>query len=148
MRGRFREDAVAAMDHAVSRLKKSAGAAEVNLVGYSGGGTMAALIAARRSDVSCLVTIAAPLDTRAWTEALKVSPLDYSLNPADVARQLTTVRQTHFRGRKDTVVPPSTTQRYLSQVPRALVIDKQAYDHQCCWGDDWPELRRESCLVR
>ena len=148
MRGRFSEDAVAAMDHAVSRLKKSAGAAEVNLVGYSGGGTMAALIAARRSDVNCLVTIAAPLDTRAWTEALKVSPLDYSLNPADVARQLTTVRQTHFRGRKDTVVPPSTTQRYLSQVPRALVIDKQAYDHQCCWGDDWPELRRESCLVR
>jgi hypothetical protein len=46
------------------------------------------------------------------------------------------------------VVPPSTTQGYLSQVPRALVIDKQGYDHQCCWADDWPELRRESCLVR
>jgi pimeloyl-ACP methyl ester carboxylesterase len=148
MRGRFSEDAVAAMDHAVSRLKKSTGAAEVNLVGYSGGGAMAALIAARRSDVSCLVTIAAPLDTRAWTEALKVSPLDYSLNPADVARKLSAVRQTHFRGRKDTVVPPSTTQGYLLKVPQALVIDKQAYDHQCCWGDDWPELRRESCLVR
>jgi pimeloyl-ACP methyl ester carboxylesterase len=148
MRARFSEDAVAAMDRAVSRLKKSAGVAEVNLVGYSGGGAMAALIAARRSDVSCLVTIAAPLDTRAWTEALKVSPLDYSLNPADVARKLSAVRQTHFRGRKDTVVPPSTTQGYLLKVPQALVIDKQAYDHQCCWGDDWPELRRESCLVR
>lgn len=148
MRGRFSEDAVAAMDHAVSRLKKSAGAAEVNLVGYSGGGAMAALIAARRSDVNCLVTIAAPLDTRAWTEALKVSPLDYSLNPADAARKLAQVRQTHFRGRKDTLVPPSTTLGYLSQVPRALVIDKHGYDHQCCWADDWPELRRESCLVR
>lgn len=146
MRGRFSEDAVAAMDLAVSRLKKSAGAAEVNLVGYSGGGTMAALVAARRSDASCLVTIAAPLDTKAWTDAINVSPLDYSLNPADVARKLAPLRQTHFRGRKDTLVPPPTTQRFLSQVPRAQVIDKQQYDHQCCWADDWPELRRESCL--
>lgn len=109
---------------------------------------MAALIAARRSDVSCLVTIAAPLDTLAWTRALKVSPLDYSLNPADVAKKLAAVSQTHFRGRKDTLVPPSTAQVFLSQVPRAQVIDKQQYDHQCCWADDWPELRRESCLGR
>lgn len=148
MRGRFSEEAVAAMDLAVSRIKKHSGAAEVNLVGYSGGGAMAALVAARRSDVGCLVTIAAPLDTKAWTDAIKVSPLDYSLNPADFARKLAPVSQTHFRGRKDTLVPPSTTQRFLSQVPRALVIDKQQYDHQCCWADDWPELRRESCLVR
>lgn len=146
MRGRFSEDAVAAMDHAVSRIKNSTGAAEVNLVGYSGGGAIAALVAARRSDVSCLVTIAAPLDTNAWTAAIKVSPLDYSLNPADFAKKLAPVSQTHFRGRKDTLVPPSTTQRFLSQVPRARVIDKQQYDHQCCWADDWPELRRESCL--
>ena len=148
IRGRFSEDAVAAMDLAVSRLKKSSGAAAVNLVGYSGGGAMAALVAGRRSDVSCLVTIAAPLDTRAWTEALKVSPLDYSLNPADFAKKLASVRQTHFRGSKDTLVPPLTSQGFLSQVPRALVIDKQWYDHQCCWADDWPELRRESCLGR
>jgi hypothetical protein len=148
MRARFSEDAVAAMDLAVSRLKQSAGAAAVNLVGYSGGGTMAALVAARRSDVNCLVTIAAPLDTRAWTEALKVSPLDYSLNPADFAKKLASVSQTHFRGGKDTLVPPSTSQGFLSKVPRALVIDKPRYDHQCCWNDDWTELRRESCLVR
>lgn len=146
MRGRFSEEAVAAMDLAVSRIKKNSGATEVNLVGYSGGGAMAALVAARRSDVSCLVTIAAPLDTGAWTETIKVSPLSYSLNPADFAQKLALVRQTHFRGRKDTLVPPSTTQRFLLQNPRALVIDKQQYDHQCCWTEDWAELRRESCL--
>lgn len=148
MRGRFSEDAVAAMDLAVSRLKQNAGAAAVNLVGYSGGGAMAALLAARRNDVSCLVTLAAPLDTVAWTRALKVSPLDYSLNPADFAKKLSAVKQTHFRGAKDTVVPSSTAQGYLSQIPNALVIDKQGYDHQCCWADDWSELRRDSCLVR
>lgn len=148
MRSRFSEDAVAATNAAVSRIKNGYGASEVNLVGYSGGGAMAALVAARRRDVGCLVTIAAPLDTDAWTAALKVSPLDSSLNPADVALKLAAVRQTHFRGRKDELVPPATSQRFLSQVPRAQVIDKQQYDHQCCWGDDWQELRRESCLVR
>jgi len=146
MRGRFGEDAVAAMDAAVTRIKASYGASEVNLVGYSGGGAMAALVAARRSDVNCLVTLAAPLDTNAWTSAIKVSPLDYSLNPADSAFKLAQVRQTHFRGRDDSLVPPATSRRFLSQVPGAVVIDKEHYDHQCCWNDDWKELRRESCL--
>jgi dienelactone hydrolase len=146
MRGRFSEEAVAAMDSAVSRIKSRYGAANINLVGYSGGGAMAALVAARRSDVSCLVTIAAPLDTDAWAAALKVSSLDYSLNPVDVARRLAQVPQTHFRGGKDTLVPPVTSRRFLSDVPRAHVIHKQQYDHQCCWADDWPRLLRESCL--
>lgn len=146
MRGRFSEDAVAAMDHAITRIKKNYGAAEVNLVGYSGGGAMAALVAARRSDVSCLVTIAAPLDTDAWTAAVKVSSLDHSLNPADFARKLAQVRQTHFRGRQDTLVPPASSRRFLDQVPGAMVIDKDRYDHQCCWNDDWKDIWRESCL--
>ena len=148
MLGRFSEDAVAVMDAAVSRIKKNYGAAEVNLVGYSGGGSMAALVAARRNDISCLVTIAAPLDTNAWTTALKVSSLSYSLNPADFAHKLAHVRQTHFRGRQDTLVPSATSQRFLGQVPDATVIDKESYDHQCCWNDDWKGLRAESCLNR
>ena len=146
MLGRFGEDAVAAMDLAVTRIKANYGASEVNLVGYSGGGAMAALIAARRSDVSCLVTIAAPLDTDAWTAAIKVSSLSHSLNPADFAYKLAPMRQTHFRGGKDTVVPPATAQRFLDQTPSAVVIDKGRYDHQCCWRDDWKELRAGSCL--
>lgn len=148
MRRRFGEDAVSAMDAAVSRIKDRSGASTVNLVGYSGGGAMAALIAARRTDVRCLVTIAAPLDTSAWTAALKVSPLSYSLNPADFAQKLGPVHQTHFRGRKDTMVPPATSRRFLDQSPSATVIDKDRYDHQCCWSDDWKQLRAESCLDR
>ncbi len=146
MRRRFGEDAVAAMDAAVTRIKNSYGAAEVNLVGYSGGGAMAALIAARRSDVACLVTIAAPLDTDAWTTAINVSSLSYSLNPADVAHKLAKLPQTHFRGGKDRLVPSPTARRFLQQTPNAVVIEKDRYDHQCCWRDDWKELRAASCL--
>lgn len=148
MRGRFSNEAVAAMDLAVDQIKRISGAAEVNLVGYSGGGAMAALIAARRSDVSCLVTLAAPLDTNAWTDTMRVSRLDLSLNPADVADMLRYVRQTHFRGARDKLVPPATSKRFLERVTGATVVNKEKFDHQCCWREEWNELRRSSCLAQ
>jgi hypothetical protein len=148
MRGRFSNEAVAAMNSAVDQIKKNYSAARVDLVGYSGGGAMAALIAARRNDVSCLVTIAAPLDTDAWTDALRVSRLDLSLNPANVAGSLTNVRQTHYRGLRDKLVPSQTSRRFLERVTGATVIDKEKFDHQCCWEDEWKELRRASCLIQ
>jgi pimeloyl-ACP methyl ester carboxylesterase len=148
MQARFSNDAVTAMNLAVDRIKQNYGASEVNLVGYSGGGVIAALVAARRNDVSCLVTIASALDTTAWTDALRVSRLDLSLNRADATESLRKVRQTHFRGLRDKLVPPSTTQRYLDRVPGATVIDREEFDHQCCWADEWKELRRVSCLAQ
>jgi len=147
-RGRFMDETVAAMSLAVDRIKRFYAATEVNLVGYSGGGAMAALIAARRSDVRCLVTIAAPLDTKAWTAALGVSALTASLNPADSAAALAKVRQTHFMGGSDRLVPPATTKRFLDQAARATVIHKEDFDHQCCWDEQWPSLRIDSCLSR
>jgi pimeloyl-ACP methyl ester carboxylesterase len=148
MQARFGNEAVAAMGNAVDQIKLAAGAKQVNLVGYSGGGAMAALIAARREDVVCLVTLAAPLDTSAWTDALHVSRLDLSANPADVADKLRQVAQTHYRGLRDELVPPWTTQRFLQRTAGATVIDKATFDHQCCWSDEWLELRRSSCLVK
>lgn len=147
MQARFSNDAVAATNQAVDQIKSSVAAATVNLVGYSGGGSMAALVAARRRDVNCLVTIAAPLDTTAWTDALHVSRLDLSLNPADVAAQLSAVRQTHFRGLRDKLVPPATADRFFARSkPAAALIDKSDFDHQCCWSEQWRELSRASCL--
>jgi len=143
--GRFSEDAVAATDQAVEALKRSHGASRLNLVGYSGGGAMAALVAARRSDVRCLVTVAAPLDTHAWTDAIKVSRLATSLNPADYATRLNRVSQVHFRGKLDTLVPPHTQRRFLA-LTSARVIDRESYDHVCCWERDWAELAAQSCL--
>jgi esterase/lipase len=49
------------MDAAVTALKRASGASRLRLVGYSGGGVMAMLLAARRDDVAQVVTIAAPL---------------------------------------------------------------------------------------
>jgi pimeloyl-ACP methyl ester carboxylesterase len=148
MQARFSNEMVAAMSQAVDQIKRNYGATHVDLVGYSGGGAMAALIAARRTDVACLVTIAAPLDTNAWTDALRVSRLDLSLNPVDAADKLRNLRQTHFRGMRDKLVPAATSARFFERLPGATVIDQQTFDHQCCWSDEWKELRRASCLAQ
>ncbi len=148
MQARFSADVASAMNQAIDRIKQYYGATGVNLVGYSGGGAMAALLAARRTDVSCLVTVAAPLDTRAWTDALRVSRLDGSMNPADDAGKLRTLRQTHFRGVRDKVVPAATARAFLDRVTGATVIDKENFDHHCCWDEAWPDLRRASCLAQ
>ena len=148
MQARFSSEAVAAIGQAVDQIKTSTGAGTVNLVGYSGGGAMAALIAARRRDVNCLVTVAAPLDTNAWTDALGVSRLELSLNPADAAGDLRNVRQTHFRGLRDKLVPPATVNRFIERAKPAAVVDKPDFDHQCCWSDEWRELSRSSCLAQ
>jgi len=146
MQGRFREDAVDFANQAVEALKRRHFAVEVGLVGYSGGGAMAALVAARRNDVVCLVTIASPLDTRSWTKAIGVSPLTSSLNPLDFAAPLRNVRQAHLRGMNDTLVPSASSQQFLDAVPSARVVDASGFDHDCCWLAAWHQLRTKTCL--
>lgn len=148
MLGRFRMDAVAASNRAIDIIKSRFAASSVSVVGYSGGGAMAALVAAQRADVDCLVTLAAPLDTRSWTAAIGVTPLKNSLNPVDETRRLQGIRQTHFRGGRDTIVPRASTQRFLQLLPGAKVVDLEDFDHDCCWESEWPRLRQLSCLAQ
>jgi pimeloyl-ACP methyl ester carboxylesterase len=148
MLGRFRPDAIAATNRSIDAVKKMFGASSIALVGYSGGGAMAALVASRRGDVDCLVTLAAPLDTQAWTAAIGVTPLRNSLNPALEAPRLQAMRQTHFRGGRDAVVPKASLQRFLQAVPNANVIDLEDFDHDCCWASRWAQLRQQSCLAQ
>lgn len=146
---RYAPEAVAAMDQAITQFAAARGLHSVTLYGYSGGGTMASLLAARRKDVAGFVTIAGVLDHRAWTGHFGDSPLRYSLNPADSAEQLRGIPQKHFIGQRDSMVPPSLTQAYARRarlVDTAVIIVPRA-DHDCCWADLWPELARQPLAV-
>jgi hypothetical protein len=141
---RFGPIVIKEMNTAVDAIKQASGAAFVRLYGYSGGGVVAALIAARRSDVSSLVTVAAPLDHREWTRLKRFTPLAQSLNPMDVAGQTVGVPQTHFVGKDDSVVPRSTIDRFAAKVRaqggKADVVSVPNTGHRCCWQDRWPDL--------
>lgn len=147
---RFAPEVLRAMEAAVEQLKRRYGAHELVLVGYSGGGAIGALLAARRSDVVALVTVAGTLDTEGWTRQQRLSPLSGSLNPKDVAPQLARVPQWHFVGGRDDTVPPSVLAGFLDGVtdrerrntPPPVVHVEADFDHRCCWAQAWPVLSR------
>lgn len=140
---RFAEEVVASVSGAIDTLKARANAQDVTLIGYSGGGTVAALIAARRDDIHNLVTIAAPLDLELWTKTLMLTPLTGSLDPVDAADKLGNLPQLHLFGADDDVVPPSIGRSFLNQLPEGTPANMhvvEGFDHYCCWQDQWPGL--------
>lgn len=141
--GRFSGVALAAADAAVDQLKARAGARQVRLVGWSGGGVLATLVAGRRDDVAGLVTLAAPLDLAAWTQSQGLSPLTGSLNPAD-APAMPNVPQAHLFGRYDPVVRPKTAMAAARRLggPHAIV-DVWPQKHGCCWARAAREIAAE-----
>ena len=140
---RYSTEVVDAMDAAVQRFKTTTGVRQIVLVGYSGGGVVAALLAARRTDVAELVTIAANLDQEYWTRADNLTPLRGSLNPADFTRILQNIPQRHFVGADDDVVSPRVVDAYVRRMEdrsRTRVVMLKGFDHDCCWVENWPGL--------
>lgn len=135
---RYSAQALAAANAAVDQLKARTGAARVRLVGWSGGGVIAALLAQERDDVEGLITFASPLDLAAWTTSQRLSPLAGSLDPA-ARRFLAPVPQVHLLGRFDTVVAPSVLAEPASAVAGPLgAVAVRRQNHACCWRREIP----------
>jgi len=140
---RFSPEVIDATNLAVDRLKARFGANRLVLVGYSGGGAVAALVAAGRHDVARLITVAGNLDHDAWTSDYRLSPLSGSLNPADAWQGLAGIPQTHYVGSKDRNVGEAVARAYAARFPpdkRPAIIVVPEFDHHCCWVDRWPAL--------
>jgi hypothetical protein len=146
---RFAPEVIEASSSAIEQLKQRFAAERLVLVGYSGGGAVAALIAAQRRDVMRLVTVAGNLDHRTWTADLHLSPLDGSLNPADAWQRLQSVPQMHFVGGQDRVLGESVVESYRARFapgPAPAVRVLPTFDHHCCWVERWPDLLGEAGL--
>lgn len=138
---RFAPEVIAAYMTALDRLKAETGARRLRLAGYSGGGVVATLLAARRADAEHLVTVAAPLAVAEWVAWHKVTPLNGSLDP--MAEGLPLPPATHFSGAEDTIVPPVIAERFAAaKGGRRRVV--AGFDHQCCWARDWARLLEET----
>jgi pimeloyl-ACP methyl ester carboxylesterase len=122
------------------------GSTKLALIGYSGGGALATLLAERRHDVALLVTVAADLDLEEWTRLRQLAPLSGSLDPADDAAAIDRLRQVHFAGADDDVVPAGVAQAFLRRLGKgsdARLVVVPHFDHGCCWAASWPQLLRE-----
>ncbi|MFM2111810.1 MAG: hypothetical protein RLZZ271_470 [Pseudomonadota bacterium] len=142
---RFGEPVIESSSQAIDQLKAAAGAGRIVLVGYSGGGAVAALLAARRNDVDALVTVAGTLDHEWMSAHHKTDRLYGSLNPADMTAQLQRVPQWHLMGGQDKIIPSELTRSFVSRLSRdapVRVEEVADYGHQCCWADGWPPIAR------
>lgn len=137
---RYGEAVIAAFDAALDELlAPNSPRPRVGLIGFSGGAVVAALLAARRSDIAWLAHVAGNLDVAAWTRRHGVSALDESLNPLDSAARLADLPQALLLGAEDSVVPPEVLDGYIAAAGRTLSVRIFAgFDHSCCWATVWP----------
>lgn len=140
---RFSAEVIEASSQAITVLKDQYQAQKLVLIGYSGGGAVAALVAAQRSDVDRLITVAGNLDHAQWTTFHHVSPLSESLNPVDYWPHLQFIEQLHLVGANDKVIPASISRSFLQHSAntgkhRLRIIE--GFDHHCCWVEQWPDL--------
>ena len=107
------------------------------LIGYSGGGYLAARLAQTLpTAVIGLITIAAPLEPARWTEHHGYSPLAEapSLTPNDLPQPANCQR--HLFGTRDREVPPELAAAWLDRSGAGQAVEAR---HDCCWA---PALQR------
>jgi pimeloyl-ACP methyl ester carboxylesterase len=138
--GRYGERVVASLAAALQRERERLGASGVVLVGYSGGGTLALLIAERVAETRALVTLAGNLDLVRWSEHHAYTPLSRSLDPATRPPLHRGIVQIHLLAGHDERVPPALTEASIARQPGATTRTYSEFDHGCCWESVWPAI--------
>jgi hypothetical protein len=128
---------------AIEQLSEQYQTTNLVLIGYSGGGALAVLLAEKIPNVSAVITIGANLNTQLWTQHHQMLPLSGSINPVERPDLPITVMQKHYVGSEDKIIPVSLLETYTEghQASDLVIIDN--YDHQCCWQNIWPDILRQ-----
>jgi len=139
---RFSPVVIDAMSEALNQIVLRYPGVQLDLVGYSGGGNIAALLAERRSDVRSLRTVAGNLDVAYVNAIHHVTPMPTAENAIDRAPALRALPQIHYSGGADTTVPPAVARRFQQAVGGKCVQTEvvSGMEHGSDWEAVWPEL--------
>lgn len=135
---RYGEAVVGAMAAALDGFRAARGFRRLVLMGHSGGGGLAMLLAGRLPQTSAIVTLAGNYDIDIWAEHHHYLPLHESLNPA--RQPETGIPEWHFLAERDQTVPPDLFLAALLRRPRAHVEVIPAIDHHDGWRKLWPQI--------
>ena len=131
------------MEAALRIEMAKAGATQIELLGHSGGGTLAVLLAQRVNAVARVVTIGANLNLAAWCDLHEFRRLTGSVDPVDEYPRRADLKTLHLVGEKDTNTPPAMVEaaaRVRGGEPVRVVAH---FDHYCCWESAWSEFLRD-----
>ena len=138
--GRYSLPVIDAMAQAMDTLVHESQIDTIVLMGYSGGGAIAMLLAERVPNVVAVVTIAGNLDPDKWASHHNYSPLWTSLNPANRKPLARRIYQLHLAAENDDVVPPDMLASSVANQENVETMIIPGADHVCCWQELWPSL--------
>ncbi len=137
---RYSKPVVDSMVQALNAWLKQYDFKQIVLIGYSGGGTIAMLMANRIKKLSTVVTVAANLDVDEWSKFHGYSILGASLNPANESELHSDIRQIHIAGKDDDVVPIFIIREFAEKQGNAQFYVFHDHDHACCWEESWGKI--------
>ena len=140
---RYSLAAMNSVNTVLERLKHKGDYQHLELIGYSGGATLALLVAAHRNDVRAVRTIAGNLDPHAVNNLHRVTPMPKALTPINYRDQLRMIPQQHLIGADDKVIPPEIFTAYRAKFDDTTCIEGRilsGVNHQQGWQEQWQEL--------
>jgi len=138
----YSQKVIDSMGSAIRAMAKRSKSKQLWLIGHSGGGALAMLLAPQLPQTARIVTLAGNLDTDAWTSHHRYTPLFSSFNPATSEALPSNIWQWHFVGGRDSVVPPQITRPIIMQQLSASGFLMPQFNHGCCWERIWPQVMR------
>ncbi len=121
------------------------------VVGHWGGGVIALRMAQRaRLPTHCTITLASPIDVRAWQRHHQTSTALDITDPGDLADNPTRLKAIFLFGSSDQTVPPSAIGRWAKEARRGLRIHSitLAASHNSGWGDTLALLDSAGCAPK
>lgn len=134
---RFSKEILDSFNEALNSIKNEQKNNSFDLIGYSGGGAIATLLASQRDDIEKIVIIAGNLDIEKWTNIHNISSLNGSLNPADFTKNLENIKQHHLIGKDDKIIPKEIFFSYQNRFKNKefITYSIEKATHNCCWEE-------------
>lgn len=143
---RFSQEIVSSYHHALRKIQTTLNAKGFHLVGFSGGGAIASLVANQNSSILSLRTIAGNLDHASLNKLKKVTPLTESLNPVSNIKNITNIPQIHYSGSQDKIIPQWVAQSFIKKINNPSCAYHQVIEeatHLQGWQDIWSYLHTQ-----
>jgi len=136
---RYSDEVVDAIAQAINDYATNA--SKIVLVGFSGGGTLAVLVAQKVENIDTIVGINPNLNTKAWARQHGYTPLLGSLNPADSTSRIPQyTRILLLTGTSDKNVSAHLWQKHYQGLTNVKIVSYSNFTHTCCWTEVWPEI--------
>jgi len=142
--GRTAPEVIESFQSALDQIKEQYHSYKFNLIGYSGGASVAVLVAAGRNDVKSIRTVAGNTAYEIMSAYHQVSPMSDSIDPISVAYELRDTPQLHFVGGDDKVVPINVFNKWAAVSNNSACVKNfviEDAEHNDGWVEQWGRLQ-------